>query len=67
MLIVKWLGTTAIIIATVLRALDYHIADMAVGFIGTALWGYASYIDKDHALLTCNVFILIVLLYGLIT
>lgn len=64
---IKWLGTAGVIIATILRALGYHVEDMVVGFIGTSLWTYASYKDKDHALLTCNVFIPIVLLYGIFT
>jgi hypothetical protein len=64
---VKWLGTTGVIVATILRAFGYHTEDMIVGFMGTALWAYASYKDRDMALLTCNVFILAVLLYGIFT
>jgi uncharacterized membrane protein len=65
--LIKWLGTLGVIIATILRAFGYHIEDMVVGFIGTGLWTYASYKDRDNALLTCNVFILVVLLYGIFT
>ena len=65
--LIKWLGTTLVIVATILIALGYHTEDMITGFLGTALWGYASYKDKDYALLTCNVFILVVLLYGIFT
>jgi len=64
--IVKWLGTAGVIIATILRAFGYHVEDMIIGFIGTALWAYASYKDRDMALLTCNVFILAVLIYGIV-
>ena len=63
--LIKWLGTTGVIVATILRAFGYHTEDMIVGFIGTLLWAYASYNDKDYALLTCNLFILVVLLYGI--
>ncbi len=63
--LIKWLGTAGIIIATILRAMGYHIEDMMIGFVGTALWTYASYVDKDYALLTCNIFILFVLLFGI--
>lgn len=66
MTIIKWLGTTGVIVAAILRALDYHMQDMIVGFIGTLLWVYASYKERDMPLLTCNVFILAVLLYGII-
>ena len=65
--LIKWLGTALVIVATILRALGYHTEDMITGFIGTALWGYAYYVDRDYALLTCNVFILVVLLYGIFT
>jgi hypothetical protein len=63
---IKWLGTAGVIIATILRAFGYHVEDMIIGFIGTALWAYASYKDRDMALLTCNVFILAVLIYGIV-
>ena len=65
--LIKWSGTALVIVATILRALGYHTEDMVVGFIGTTLWAYASYVDRDYALLTCNVFILVVLLYGIFT
>lgn len=63
---IKWLGTAGIIIATILRAYGYHIEDMVVGLIGTALWAYAAFKEKDNALLTCNLFILTVLIYGIV-
>ncbi len=65
--LIKWTGTALVIVATILRALGYHTEDMVTGFIGTGLWAYASYVDKDYALLTCNIFILIVLTYGIFT
>lgn len=63
---VKWLGTIGIIIAAVLRALGYHVEDMIIGLIGTALWAFAAYKERDNALLTCNLFILGVLIYGIV-
>lgn len=65
MTLIKWLGTTGVIVATILRAFGYHTEDMIVGFMGTSLWAYASYKERDNALLTCNVFIIAVLLYGI--
>ena len=63
---VKWLGTIGVIIAAILRALGYHVEDMIIGFIGTALWAFAAYKERDNALLTCNLFILTVLIYGIV-
>lgn len=64
--IIKWLGTILIIIATVLRTVEYHFADMMFGLVGTILWAYASYVEHDKPLFTVNIFIIIVLLYGLL-
>lgn len=66
MSIIKWLGTTGIILSAVLRVLDFHMLDIAVGFVGTSLWVYASLVAKDYPLLTVNLFVDIVLLYGLV-
>lgn len=67
MTLVKWLGTAGVILAAIFRALDYHIEDMVIGFIGTLLWAYAAYKEKDMPLFTCNVFILGVLFYGIVS
>lgn len=64
--VVKWLGTIGVILAAILRAFGYHVEDMVVGSIGTALWAYAAYKVRDTALLTCNLFILTVLIYGIV-
>ena len=63
--LIKWFGTACVILAATCRAFGYHTEDMIVGFMGTALWAYASYVERDRALLTCNVFILAVLVYGI--
>jgi hypothetical protein len=63
---IKWLGTILIIVATMLRTVDYNIADMSFGLIGTMLWAYASYVEKDKPLFTVNMFIILVLLFGLV-
>jgi len=64
--VVKWLGTIGVIIAAILRAFGYHVEDMIIGSMGTALWAYAAYKGRDTALLTCNLFILTVLIYGIV-
>jgi hypothetical protein len=63
---IKWTGTVLIIIATIMRTVEYHFADMSIGLVGTMLWAYASYMEKDKPLFTVNVFIIIVLLFGIL-
>jgi hypothetical protein len=63
---IKWAGTILIIFATIMRIFEYHFLDLTIGLVGTMLWAYASYVEKEKALLTVNIFIIIVLLIGLI-
>lgn len=60
----KWTATACIVIATLLRAFEYHTGDLIVGGIGTALWAYAAYQMRDKALFTVNAFCLAILTYG---
>lgn len=64
--LIKWSGTILIIIATIMRVVGYHLLDLSMGLVGTMLWAYASYVEKDKPLFTVNVFIIIVLLFGLL-
>lgn len=62
----KWTATACIVVATLLRAFEYHTADLIVGGVGTALWAYAAYEMKDKALLAVNAFCFAILVYGVI-
>ena len=62
----KWAATACIVIATVLRTFDYHMADLIVGGVGTVLWVYAAYQMRDKALFTVNAFCLAILTYGVL-
>lgn len=64
--LIKWSGTILIIVATIMRVVGYHFLDLSLGLVGTILWAYASYVEKDKPLLTVNIFIILVLLFGLI-
>ena len=63
---IKWLGTILIIIATIMRVVGYHFLDLTLGLTGTILWGYAAYKEEDKALLTVNILIALVLLFGIL-
>ena len=62
---IKWIATGAIMVATVLRALNFHTGDVAIGLFGTVLWAYCAYKMKDSPLVVVNVFCGIVLFGGL--
>jgi len=63
---VKWVGTILIIIATIMRVVGYHFLDLSIGLVGTLLWAYAAYKQKDNPLFTVNIFIVLVLLFGIV-
>jgi hypothetical protein len=63
---IKWLGTILIIIATIMRVVGYHFLDLTIGLVGTMFWAYAAYKGNDKPLLTVNIFIIAVLLFGLL-
>jgi len=62
----KWIATLAIVMATICRSFDYHMADMIIGGFGTALWAYAAYQMKDKPLFAVNAFCMGVLIYGVL-
>lgn len=63
---IKWVATGAIMVATVMRALNFHTGDIIIGLLGTVLWGYCAYKMEDKPLLIVNGFCGIVLILGLI-
>jgi hypothetical protein len=65
MTIIKWLGTILIILATIFRAIDMHLADMACTLIGASAWAYAAWRTNDKALLTINLFSVLIMIAGI--
>jgi hypothetical protein len=63
---IKWAATICIVMATCCRSAGLHGYDMALSFLGGTLWACAAYKMKDNALLTVNLFCLVILLIGLI-
>jgi len=63
---IGWLATSAIIIATCIRAMDYsHSLDMIFTLIGGILWGCEGYRLGNKALIMVNVFCSIAMIAGL--
>ena len=65
MTIIKWLGTILILLATLFRAGDMHMADMLATLFGAGLWSYAAWKTSDRALFAVNVFSVLVMLVGI--
>jgi hypothetical protein len=63
---IKWIGTLCIILAAFSRSANYHTFDMVLSIIGASIWAYAAVRVKDKALLVVNVFILIILIFGIL-
>lgn len=62
---IKWLGTILIILATMFRAGDLHMADMLATLFGAGLWSYAAWKTSDRALFAVNIFSVLVMLVGI--
>ena len=62
---IKWIGTILIILATIFRAMNLHVADMACTLIGASAWAYAAWRTNDKALLTINLFSVLMMIAGI--
>lgn len=65
MTVIKWLGTILIIMATLFRAGDMHMADMLATLFGASLWSWAAWKTSDRALFAVNIFSVLVMLVGI--
>lgn len=64
---IGWTATSAFIIATAIRAGGWsNLYDLVFTFIGSALWAYCGYRVRNHALVTVNVFGVLIVTAGLI-
>ena len=48
--IIKWTGTVLCLIGIALTSFNVYPINIYLGFIGSALWAYAGYKQKDYAL-----------------
>lgn len=65
--VLGWTGTVAIIIATCIRAADVsNLLDLVFTDLGCFLWTIAAYRSKNNALLTVNVFSVLIVTAGII-
>lgn len=61
----KWLGTILIILADMFRAYNLHIADMGFILMGTGIWAYTAWKQKETALLVVNLVCVILMIFGI--
>ena len=47
---IKWTGTILCLIGIALTSFNIYPLNIYLGFIGSALWAYAGYKQKDYAL-----------------
>ena len=47
---IKWTGTALCLIGIFLTSFNVYPLNIYLGFIGSALWAYAGYKQKDYAL-----------------
>jgi hypothetical protein len=47
---IKWSGTILCLIGIALTSFNIYPINIYLGFIGSALWAYAGYKQKDYAL-----------------
>lgn len=65
--ILGWTGTASIILATIVRAAGVsNFMDLVLTFIGCGLWGVAAHLTQNKALLTVNVFSVLIVGAGII-
>lgn len=48
--IIKWTGTILCLIGIALTSFNVYPINIYLGFIGSALWAYVGYKQKDYAL-----------------
>jgi hypothetical protein len=48
--VIKWTGTILCLIGIALTSFNIYPINIYLGFIGSALWAYAGYKQKDYAL-----------------
>ena len=58
---IKWVGTAALIAATVARAAHHNVLDINLSLIGVACWFVVGVAARDTPLLVVNAFSVVVL------
>ena len=63
MIIIKWLGTILCLLGIALTSFNIYPANILFGFIGSALWTFAGFMQRDVPLLLVE-FVAVVLYFG---
>jgi hypothetical protein len=63
LIIIKWLGTILCLLGIALTSFNIYPANILFGFIGSALWTLAGFMQRDIPLLLVE-FVAVVLYFG---
>jgi hypothetical protein len=63
LIIIKWLGTILCLLGIALTSFNIYPANILFGFIGSALWTFAGFMQRDVPLLLVE-FVAVVLYFG---
>jgi len=63
--IVKWSGTTICLIGTAVTNLNLYPYNIYCGFIGSCLWAFAGFKQKDYALFSVEIVAVVMYTFGL--
>jgi hypothetical protein len=63
LIIIKWLGTILCLLGIALTSFNIYPANILFGFIGSALWTLAGFMQRDVPLLLVE-FVAVVLYFG---
>jgi len=64
--VIKWTGTILCLIGIALTSFNIYPINIYLGFIGSALWAYAGYKQKDYALFLVEFVAVVMYLMGVI-
>ena len=64
--VIKWSGTILCLIGIALTSFNIYPINIYLGFIGSALWAYAGYKQKDYALFLVEFVAVVMYLMGVI-
>lgn len=67
MIIIKWLGTILCLLGIALTSFNIYPANILFGLIGSALWTFAGFMQRDIPLLLVEFVAVVLYFVGIVT